>query len=46
VLRRAMEQQRKRVWRAAQPHSRGGDGRGWDHANRRARYRSLLARTN
>jgi hypothetical protein len=45
VLRRAMEQQRKRVWRAAQPHNHGGDGRGWDHANRRARYRSLLART-
>jgi predicted chitinase len=40
VLRRVMTEQRKRVWRAAQ-----GPG-GWDHANRRARYRSLLARTS
>jgi hypothetical protein len=44
-LRAAMKGQRKRIWRAAQPTSAGGDGRGWDHANRRARYRSLLART-
>ena len=41
-----MKAQRKRVWRAAQPTADGGDGRGWDHANRRARYRSLLSRTN
>jgi hypothetical protein len=41
-----MKAQRKRVWRAAQPTAGGGDGRGWDHANRRARYRSLLSRTN
>jgi hypothetical protein len=41
-----MKAQRKRVWRAAQPAADGGDGRGWDHANRRARYRSLLSRTN
>jgi hypothetical protein len=46
VLRHVMKAQRKRVWRAAQPTSGGGDGRGWDHANRRARYRSLLARTH
>jgi hypothetical protein len=46
ALRALMKAQRKRIWRAAQPRSSGGDGRGWDHANRRARYRSLLARTN
>jgi hypothetical protein len=46
LLYHLMKAQRKRVWRAAQPTSSGGDGRGWDHANRRARYRSLLARTN
>jgi hypothetical protein len=44
-LRALMKAQRKRIWRAAQPRAQGGDGRGWDHANRRARYRSLLART-
>lgn len=38
VLRRVMAAQRKRVWRAAQES-------GWDRGNRRARYRSLLART-
>lgn len=37
ALRRAMREQRKRIWRAA---SRGG----WT-PNRRARYKSLLART-
>jgi hypothetical protein len=45
ALRQEMTLQRKRIWRAAQPTSSGGDGRGWDHANRQARYRSLLART-
>jgi hypothetical protein len=45
ALRGLMKAQRKRIWRAAQPRAHGGDGRGWDHANRRARYRSLLART-
>jgi hypothetical protein len=45
ALRSEIRAQRKRVWRAAQTTSSGGDGRGWDHANRRARYRSLLART-
>ena len=38
VLRRVMTKQRKRVWHAAKET-------GWDRANRRARYRSLLART-
>ncbi len=46
VLRGQMKDQRKRVWRAAQAISHGGDGRGWDHANRRARYHSLLARSS
>jgi hypothetical protein len=45
VLRRVMKAQRKRIWRAAQAKSRGGDGRGWGYQNRRARYESLLART-
>jgi hypothetical protein len=44
-LRHVMTAQRKRIWREAQPKSSGGDGRGWDHAHRRARYESLLART-
>jgi GH24 family phage-related lysozyme (muramidase) len=45
VLRTVMRQQRKRIWRAAQTADRGGDGRGWKHANRHDRYRSLLARS-
>lgn len=45
VLRTVMRAQRKRIWKAAQSREGGGDGRGWKHANRRARYRSLLART-
>jgi predicted chitinase len=40
VLVRVMTAQRKRVWHAARATPDG-----WDHANRRARYRSLLART-
>lgn len=40
VLRRVMTDQRRRIWRAAQ------GGGGWDVADRRARYRSLLARTS
>lgn len=39
VLRRVMTEQRKRIWRAAQAS-------GWARSNRRARYRSLLARTS
>lgn len=38
-LRRAMTTQRKKIWKAAQES-------GWDKGNRRARYRSLLARTS
>jgi hypothetical protein len=45
VLRRAMQRQRKAIWKAAQPRSGGGDGKGWDHAHRRARYKALKART-
>jgi hypothetical protein len=45
ALREDMTAQRKRIWRAAQPTSSGGDGHGWNHANRARRYRSLLART-
>lgn len=45
VLQRVMTEQRKRVWRAAQPRSAGGDGRGWGYANRSRRYNSLKART-
>lgn len=45
VLRRMMTRQRKLIWAAAQPRSPGGDGHGWQHANRRARYASLSART-
>lgn len=45
VLRRVMAEQRKRIWQTAQPKSAGGDGRGWEYANRAARYRSLLARS-
>lgn len=42
VLRRAMCEQRKRVWRAAQVKGSGG----FESANRRARYRSLAARSD
>jgi predicted chitinase len=38
VLRRVMTTQRKRIWKEAQDT-------GWNHANRRARWRSLQART-
>jgi lysozyme len=45
-LRAVMRAQRKRIWRLAQPKKKGGDGQGWDHGCRRARYASLLARTS
>jgi len=45
VLRRVMAEQRKKVWRSAQPKAAGGDGHGWDHLQRRARFNSLRART-
>jgi lysozyme len=44
ALREAMTQQRKKIWRLAQPD--GGDGQGWEFNNRRERYQTLLARTN
>ena len=44
VLRAVMTTQRKRIWRAAQPRSAGGDGKGWTRRRRR-RYASLLQRT-
>jgi len=46
VLRRVMRAQRKRIWRLAQPRSEGGDGGGWQAANRWARYASLKARSS
>lgn len=45
-LRAAMTRQRKRIWKAAQPLAKGGDGRGWDCNARTRRYYSLLARTS
>jgi hypothetical protein len=44
VLRRVMTDQRKRIWKAAQPAASGGDGKGWT-GGRIRRYRALLART-
>lgn len=41
VLRRVMAAQRKRIYRAAE-----AEPRGWTKQNRRARYASLLARSN
>ena len=45
VLRRVMAEQRKRIWKVAQPRDHGGDGRGWTYGTRRERYHSLLVRT-
>jgi hypothetical protein len=36
-----LQEKRKEIWRLAQPASAGGDGNGWDHANRRERYETL-----
>lgn len=36
-----LQEKRKTIWRLAQPASDGGDGKGWDHANRRERYETL-----
>jgi len=44
VLVHVMREQRKRIWKAAQPKARGGDGKGWTKTRRR-RYTSLQART-
>jgi len=46
VLQRVMAEQRKRIWRAAQPKRKGGDGRGWDFAHRQRRYQSLRSRSS
>lgn len=45
VLRAQMTQQRKHIWRLAQPREQGGDGQGWEYGARRKRYHSLLKRT-
>jgi GH24 family phage-related lysozyme (muramidase) len=45
-LRRAMAEQRRKIWHSAQPGADGGDGHGWEAHQRRARYASLLARTS
>jgi GH24 family phage-related lysozyme (muramidase) len=45
-LRRAMAEQRRKIWRSAQAKEHGGDGHGWKANQRRARYASLLARTS
>jgi GH24 family phage-related lysozyme (muramidase) len=45
-LRRVMAEQRRKIWRSAQPEADGGDGHGWEANQRRARYASLLVRTS
>jgi len=45
VLRRVMRERAELIKALAGPRDAGGDGRGWDHANRRRRYRSLRARS-
>lgn len=45
VLVALLTQARKRIWRKAQPKRAGGDGHGWDYADRHKRYRSILERT-
>ncbi len=44
VLRRVMKERADEIQALARPRDAGGDGRGWDHANRRKRHRSLRAR--
>lgn len=34
-------ERRKEIWRSAQPSSDGGDGKGWNHADRSERYKQL-----
>ena len=41
AARDALVQQRKTIWRKAQPESDGGDGGGWSKNNRSARYQQL-----
>ncbi len=45
VLRRVMGERADTIAALSGPKSSGGDGRGWEHANRRKRYRSLRARS-
>lgn len=44
-LRDAMTRARKRIFHKAQPKAKGGDGNGWDYADRRRRYLALRKRT-
>jgi lysozyme len=46
ALQAAMAEQRQKIWRAARPKAKGGDGHGWEFGHRRARYASLQARTH
>jgi hypothetical protein len=39
--RKWLVEQRKKIWRLAQPKSKGGDGQGWKVANRRERHTFL-----
>jgi lysozyme len=45
ALRAEMLEQRQRIWRSAE-HDRRGSAHGWAQSNRRARYRSLRARSS
>lgn len=44
-LRKVLTKRRKRIWLAAQPKSKGGDGHGWGVWHRTERYRLLRQRT-
>lgn len=46
VLRRVMRERASKIAELAAPRESGGDGQGWEHANRRKRYRSLAARSH
>jgi predicted chitinase len=45
VLRHLLSERADTIAALAGPRAGGGDGRGWDYANRRRRYRSLRARS-
>jgi putative chitinase len=45
VLRRVMRERAQKIHALAGAREQGGDGRGWGHANRLKRYRSLKARS-
>src|SRR5215203_2742415 len=36
-----LQARHEEIWQLAQPASQGGDGEGWDHANREERYETL-----